>query len=54
MQAVPRQGYFLGKLVKSVKKGVKGLAKGVKKFGEHRRNVAQYGNPLQVTGTLRQ
>jgi len=34
MQAVPRQGYFLGKLVKSVKKGVKGLAKGVKKFAK--------------------
>jgi len=30
MQAVPRQGYFLGKLVKGVKKGVKGLAKGAK------------------------
>ena len=29
-QAVPRQGYFLGKLVKGVKKGVKGLAKGAK------------------------
>ena len=34
MEAVPRQGYFLGKLVKSVKKGVKGLAKGVKKFAK--------------------
>ena len=30
MQAVPRQGYFLGKLVKGAKKAVKGIAKGAK------------------------
>ena len=32
MQAVPRQGYFLGKLVKGAKKAVKGIAKGAKGF----------------------
>jgi len=32
MQAVPRQGYFLGKLVKGAKKAVKGIAKGAKSF----------------------
>jgi len=31
MQTVPRQGYFLGKIVKGIKKGVKGVVKGVKK-----------------------
>jgi len=30
MSTVPRQGYFLGKIVKGVKKGVKGLFKGAK------------------------
>ena len=30
MQAVPRQGYFVGKLVKGAKKAVKGLARGAK------------------------
>ena len=32
INAVPREGYFLGKLAKSVKKGVKKIGKGVKKF----------------------
>ena len=32
MQAVPRQGYFVGKLVKGAKKAVKGIAKGAKSF----------------------
>jgi hypothetical protein len=32
MQAVPRQGYFLGKLVKGAKKAVKGIARGAKGF----------------------
>ena len=53
MQAVPRQGYFLGKLVKGVKKGVKGLAKGAKnliksdagKLGLLALGVNQFGLP---------
>jgi len=53
MQAVPRQGYFLGKLVKGVKKGVKGLAKGAKnliksdvgKLGLLALGVNQFGIP---------
>ena len=34
INAVPREGYFLGKLAKSVKKGVKKIGKGVKKFAK--------------------
>jgi len=34
MQAVPRQGYFLGKLVKGVSKGIKSAVKGVKKIAK--------------------
>lgn len=34
MDAVPREGYFLGKLAKGLKKGVKKIGKGVKKFAK--------------------
>ena len=34
MDAVPREGYFVGKLAKSIKKGVKKIGKGVKKFAK--------------------
>lgn len=34
MNAVPREGYFLGKLAKGLKKGVKKIGKGVKKFAK--------------------
>lgn len=34
MHAVPREGYFLGKLAKGLKKGVKKIGKGVKKFAK--------------------
>jgi hypothetical protein len=34
IDAVPREGYFLGKLAKGLKKGVKKIGKGVKKFAK--------------------